>query len=202
MRKFYIPGAGIVATLLLAVLAWAFLASAEPTIAQEACSEVDPVDSYDIRVSSTIKDLGESKFTVRIQGKKTHTTWEGHGSPGFERIYDGESTVYTRHFPSTKYETDKIEWSEGAKYYDADFPYGRDYICPNINELGAEYVETDSKGKKYEIAPDDKRSYTFWVDDAGWLLEVESESVLNPGMVVYTTISGIGEHNEIEIPSQ
>ena len=117
---------------------------------------------------------------------------------GSERIYDGDTTIYTRIHPSHLFEVtdedDSVNW-EAQVVMDSGFPLGVEYLCPDVEALGAKYVEEDDIGSKYVIQTDSEFStHTLWLNDNGWLLRTEGYA----GLI--TTFSGIGEHNEIEIP--
>ncbi len=76
------------------------------------------------------------------------------------------------------------------------FPFGSQYLCPDMDALDAKYEDTDEIGKRYRIdAEKHWDDYVLWTDDDGWRLRTEQEE-----LGIKVTISGIGETNEIVIP--
>lgn len=209
MQRRYITAiGGVTLVMVLAVGAWLWLTVGESRVSAEGdCADADEVDSYDLTIhwdepkeSSNFTDSNSKSF-VRIQGKMNHihSTWtEGGRELSSDEIYDGDTTVYRRQHWATTYEQDKSDrYPDIRDMSEEPFPYGRKHLCPDVEELGAEYLETDEIGKKYRIdAEKVQDSMTFWIDDDGWLLRADED-----GLGSHITISGIGEHNSITIPA-
>ena len=187
------------------VWAWVFLGDSR-VLAEGDCTNADPVGSYDLTIhydnlktKDTYADT-DTKIVIRVQGKMNHVyvTWIEDGVElSSDEIYDGDSTVYRRQEWATTYEQEKSDRYPSIRDVSADpFPYGKRYLCPDIEALGAEYQDTDETGKRYRIEGAKAwESFTFWTNDDGWLLRSEKDEQGS-----HIIISGIGEHNSIDIP--
>ncbi len=202
---------GALTVLLLGVGAWIMLERdwLNPPLTSRPCDDSSAIESYDIQMLSIFGTQYEGYewiVDIRVNGRMhSQVSYTRIAKPeyevvtgGSERIYDGNRAIYTRIHPSHLFEVtdeeDSINW-EVQTIRDDDFPFGAEYLCPDVEVLGAEYVERDEIGDKYVIQTDSEFStYTLWLNDNGWLLQTEGYA----GMT--TTLSGIGEHNEIEIP--
>ena len=198
MRKSYLLGVGVIGAAVLATMAWVLLGSPALTEAQATCTDSEPVESYDL--THYVYDKGgEIKTVIRVNGKMLHKTssveFQGR-LVGGEYIFDGVDTVYIRHFPLEQFEREKPEDPDSYDISEDSFPYGGEYLCPDLEALGAKYENTDSVGKRYVIdAEKEWDKHTLWVDDDGWLLRVDKYD----GDHSYL-FTGRGENNEIEIP--
>ena len=189
----YTFAATAIAGVLHAGLALWWGTKAPETQAQTSCKDADLPESYDF---SLIDMGGKIRLDYEVSGKMNRMVMPS----GREIIYDGQDTRYIR-LPGWKlYEKEKTTTPHKLHVSEGPFPQGRATLCPDAAELGAEYVETDSTGKRYVIDKEDKEEesedITYWTDDDGWLVQADT---LRP-YHVRVTFSGIGEPNKIEIP--
>ncbi len=194
---------GIAITIGLAALVWLWVGYPSLTEAQSVCESEDPVQDYDVQIVTRGKDLPEIKVASRVSGRKSHTTTEQDGVVSLEVIYDGSNLVFMRYGGAERFDKQEVEDASNFDVGAQDFPMGGASLCPDVEALGAEYIETDTIGKKYQFkGVEEKDTHALWIDDDGWLIQVESyHGLLSEGFSMLTTISGRGEENRITTPA-
>ena len=197
--------------LLAGLVLWAFSWAAGTAEARvtHACAWASDVQSYDLLVYSPATQGHVLRTEVRRSGRKYHAAFtllkEGDATETpveqtTELLLDGEGNRFTR--------TGKDEWSVSGDD-DNDLPPFYEFrLCPEI--LGVEF-EKDVRsahnllGLYKVITPEPDTTWNVWISKDGWLSRVEVlrlHDYEDAGHFAASyLVSGIGESNNIEVPS-
>ena len=177
----------------------------------EACANVAATESYDMRVVTSSGTDAKLIADVEVQGSRLRWSSrfeiQGVVGPAMEEIYDGRGKRYSR----SDFEPEwKVKDIGDATF---GFPYTRESLCPDLSDSrialqGQETIQ-GQQTRRYSIDTNGY-DYIFWVDSDGWLMRAELvkgdvndvQAQSDDGTKQTATLTGRGEPNVIEIPSQ
>lgn len=197
----------LLAGLVVGAFSWA-ADTVEARVA-DACARASDVQSYDLLVYAPATQGHVLRTEVRRSGRKYHAAFtllkEGDAAetpvePITELLLDGEGNRFTR--------TGKGEWSASEDDNDDRPPFYEFRLCPEI--LGVEF-EKDVRsahnrlGRYKVITQEPDTTWTVWISKDGWLSRAEvlrlHDDVDAGHLAASYLVSGIGESNNIEVPS-
>ena len=210
-RRIVLAASAAAVPLLAGLVVWAFYwaaGTAEARVA-DACARASDVQSYDLLVYAPATEGHVLRTEVRRSGRKYHAAFallkEGDATETpveqtTELLLDGEGNRFTR--------TGKGEWSvPGGENSDLP-PFYEFRLCPEI--LGVEFEKEvrsahNRLGRYKVITPEPDTTWNVWISQDGWLSRVEvlrlHDDVDAGRLAASYMVSGIGESNNIEVPS-
>ena len=210
-RRIVLAASAVAVPLLAGLALWAFLwaaGTAEARVA-EACARASDVQSYDLLsyapateghvLRTEVRRSGptyHAAFTLLKEGDETETPVE----ETTELLLDRNGNRFMR--------TGKGEWSVSEDDNSDLPPFYEFRLCPEI--LGVEFEEdvhsAHNRLGRYEIiTPEAETKWTVWISQDGWLSRVEVLRLHDDAdaghFAASYLVSGIGETNNIDVPS-